>query len=182
MAPRGQGRAGVSSAVLSVEIRTMRFRLFQYPLPADPELQDLNAFVASRRVATVSHHVVTQVSGGLLLFVVETVGDGAARSSAAGTARVDYRELLSSEDFALFSKLRSERRRVAEAEGVPVYTVFSNAQLAEMVQKRVTHVSAMGDIEGVGKARVEKYAPRFLPILSEAFVSATGTRASEAGS
>lgn len=80
--------------------------------------------------------------------------------------------MLNEQDFALFSRLRAERRRVAEADGVPVYTVFSNAQLAEMVRARVTNESAMADVGGVGKARVEKYAATFLPILAAAFADA----------
>jgi superfamily II DNA helicase RecQ len=154
----------------------MRFRLFQYALPADPELPDLNAFLASCRVAAVSHHIVPQSSGGLLLFVVETVANVATTKAGGNpSVRVDYRELLSAEEFATFSRLRTERRRIAEAEGVPVYTIFSNAQLADMVRKRVRTTAALGEIEGVGKARVDKYAPRVLPILIEAFAGDVGS-------
>lgn len=149
----------------------MRFRLFQYPLPAEPELPDLNAFLAGRRVATVSHHVVSQASGSLLLFVVETVGGHGAEKSAASASspKVDYRDVLNAEEFAVFSRLRTERRRVADAEGVPVYTVFTNAQLADMVTKRTTTAAALAGIDGVGSGRVDKYARQFLPILVEAF-------------
>lgn len=38
----------------------MRSRLFGYPLPADPDLADLNAFLGGERVAAVPHHVLTQ--------------------------------------------------------------------------------------------------------------------------
>ena len=153
----------------------MRFRLFQYPLPADPELADLNAFLAGRRVATVSQHIVPQTGGALLVFVVETVGSPSRDSSGASppSPKVDYRELLSEEDFALFSKLRGERRRIAEAEGVPVYAVFSNAQLADMVRKRLATAAALAGIEGVGQARIDKYAQHFLAILTEAFARKT---------
>lgn len=148
----------------------MRFRLFQYALPADADLADLNAFVASRRIATVSHHVVSQASGSMLLFVVETAGgDGERKSGAPVAPKPDYREVLTDDQFAVFSKLRTERRRLAEVEGVPVYTIFSNAQLAEMVQRRVTTPVAMGAIDGIGKARVDKYAVKFLPIPTAAF-------------
>jgi superfamily II DNA helicase RecQ len=151
----------------------MRFRVFQYPLPTDPDVPDLNAFLASSRVASVSHHVVPQANGALLLFVVEAVGaPKGEKSASAGGSKVDYREVLSGDEFAVFSKLRSERRRVADAEGVPVYTVFSNAQLAEMVQRRAASAAAIGDIDGVGRARVEKYAQHFVPILSAAFGTA----------
>ena len=58
----------------------MRFRLFQYPLPAPTELDDLNAFVASQRIATVTHHLVQTPGGGMLVFVVETAGCSAPKA------------------------------------------------------------------------------------------------------
>lgn len=35
----------------------MVFRVFQYPLPAPPELEDLNAWLSTHRVVVVTHHV-----------------------------------------------------------------------------------------------------------------------------
>jgi superfamily II DNA helicase RecQ len=51
---------------------------------------------------------------------------------------------------------------VAEKEGVPVYVVFTNEQLAEMVKKKVSSKAALKEIEGVGEARVEKYGDAVL--------------------
>jgi superfamily II DNA helicase RecQ len=148
---------------------TMRFHLFQYTLPADPDLQDLNAYLASHPVATVNQQIVTTAGGPLLVFVVETVGSAAGSKARASTPKVDYRDVLSDDEFAIFSQLREERKRVAEAEGVPVYAVFSNAHLAEMVTSKLTTTADISKIEGIGKARVEKYAAHFLPILAAAF-------------
>jgi superfamily II DNA helicase RecQ len=80
-------------------------------------------------------------------------------------SRVDYRDVLNENDFAVFAKLRSLRKRIAEQEGVPVYAVFTNEQLAAMVQKKVLTQNAFGTIDGVGKMRLEKYAESFLKIL-----------------
>lgn len=80
---------------------------------------------------------------------------------------MDYRALLNEEDFRLFSKLRDLRKKTADAEGIPLYGVFTNAQLAEMVRSRVAELSDFQKIEGVGKARVEKYGAPFLSLLRE---------------
>ena len=82
-------------------------------------------------------------------------------------SKVDYRDLLSPEDFAVYAKLRDLRKEIAQRETVPVYTVFTNAQLAQMVQRRVTSRADLAEIEGVGEARVEKYASRMLEILKQ---------------
>ena len=43
---------------------------------------------------------------------------------------VDYREVLKPEEFEMFSRLREWRKALAEKEGVPVYTLLTNEQLA----------------------------------------------------
>ena len=67
--------------------------------------------------------------------------------------RVDYREVLSESDFAVYAKLRSLRKSMAENEGLPAYTFFTNEQLAAMVQQRATSLRALEEIPGVGAAR-----------------------------
>ncbi len=79
--------------------------------------------------------------------------------------KIDYREVLSEPDFALFAKLRAVRKTLADKDGVPAYALFTNEQLAEMVQRRVRTAGALREIEGVGEARVEKYGQDFLAIL-----------------
>lgn len=43
--------------------------------------------------------------------------------------KIDYRDILKPEDFTIYSKLREIRKEIAEKNGVPVYTVFTNEQL-----------------------------------------------------
>ena len=54
----------------------------------------------------------------------------------SGRGKIDYREVLSPEDFAVFARLRQLRKEIAQADAVPVYTIFTNDQLAQMVQSR----------------------------------------------
>jgi len=146
----------------------MNYRVFQYPLPAPPALDDLNAHLASRRIAAVAHHVVQTATGPMLLFIVEGVESGPAPTPGGLSSKIDYREALDPEQFAVFSRLRAQRKQWAEAEGVPVYTVFTNAQLAEMVRRQVRTLADLADVNGVGPARVEKYGPRIVEIMAEA--------------
>lgn len=91
---------------------------------------------------------------------------GAARGGAS-RPKVDYKERLSAEDFASFARLREWRKQVSQAEAVPVYTVFTNEQLAQMVQQPVTSKQSLEQIAGVGDARVEKYGSQILEILQQ---------------
>lgn len=53
----------------------------------------------------------------------------------------------------------------AEREGIPVYSVFTNEQLAEMIRTRVRSKEELKRIEGIGDARVAKHASALLAIL-----------------
>ena len=80
--------------------------------------------------------------------------------------KVHYKEVLKPEEFEVFSRLRDWRKSVAEKEGVPVYVVLTNEQLAQMVQKKVSSKTGLMEIEGVGDARVEKYGESLLALLA----------------
>ncbi|MBN2683878.1 MAG: HRDC domain-containing protein [Pontiellaceae bacterium] len=54
-----------------------------------------------------------------------------------------------------------------DEEGVPVYTIFTNAQLAEIVKKGVDSLSGLEQVEGVGKSRVEKCGEALLGVLRD---------------
>jgi HRDC domain len=51
--------------------------------------------------------------------------------------------------------LRSLRKELAQTEAVPVYTLFTNEQLAQMVQRRYQSKSDLGQIEGVGDGALQ---------------------------
>lgn len=51
--------------------------------------------------------------------------------------RTDYREILSPSEFALFAKLRELRKWLAAQEGVPVYAVLTNEQMAALGRANV---------------------------------------------
>ena len=70
-------------------------------------------------------------------------------------------------DFNAFSELRELRKQVALRENVAVYVVFTNEQLAEMVQQRVASKAGLEKIAGAGSARVAKYGDPFLETLSK---------------
>ncbi len=127
---------------------------------------DLNIFLRTHRVLTVRKELVnTQSESPSWAIAVEYLEGVPSR--AGKTPSIDYREVLNEADFEVFRRLRDLRKELAEAEGKPVYTIFTNAQLAEMVQRKVDSLTGLKDIEGVGDAKVEKYGERFLEVMKE---------------
>lgn len=139
----------------------MKYQVFTYSVPCEQGVQELNAFLSSHRILRVRDEVVVKGSDPYLLFVVEYL-DRPGGEKATKPPKVDYREVLTDEEFAVFSALRDWRKACAEEEGVPVYTVFTNAQLAEIVKNKVETLAELGKVDGVGKSRVEKYGEALL--------------------
>ncbi len=143
----------------------MRFQVFQFPLPYDGDMAELNQFVSSHRVVAVTQSIVRAETSPLLVFVVEFI-DGQSSQLKSGSERIDYREKLTPEEFAFFSQLRDERKKIADEAGVPIYTVLTNAQLAEIVERKIGSVEELQSINGVGKARIEKFGTRLIDVVN----------------
>ena len=62
----------------------------------------------------------------------------------------------------LYDALRSERMRIALAEGVPAYVVFSNAALADMAARRPRSMAEFLEVSGVGEVKAQRYGEAFL--------------------
>lgn len=145
----------------------MQLKLFTIPIKNVSEAEaEMNGFLRGHRVLAVKKEFVADGENSFWSFCVEYL-DGAA-AATGGTAsgarppKVDYRELLTPEEFELFSRLRDWRKAAAEKEGVPVYAVLTNGQLAQIVQNKITSKAGLKGIEGVGDARMEKYGEALL--------------------
>ncbi|MEW6747388.1 MAG: HRDC domain-containing protein [Planctomycetota bacterium] len=94
-----------------------------------------------------------------------------------------YKQLLQDDDWPLFQTLRVWRGEVARRKGVPPYVVFTNAQLALIARSRPDSKTALGHIEGIGKAKIEEYGEDLLRIVGkgreEAPAAAAPTGAAE---
>ncbi len=65
----------------------------------------------------------------------------------------------------VFERLRSLRREIADAEGVPAYVVFSDATLREMARRMPKNEVELRTVSGVGPAKTLRYGRRFLEAL-----------------
>jgi hypothetical protein len=162
----------------------MTLHCFTIPaLQPEPAQSELNAFLAQARVVAVHRHFVADgaasfwalcidvASGpGRLPDALRAAGARAAQPGAApasaSASTVDYKQVLSPADFAVFAGLRELRKTIAQREGVPVYAVFTNEQLASMVQQRVASKAGLGAVDGVGAARVARYGDEFAAWLA----------------
>ncbi len=73
---------------------------------------------------------------------------------------------LTSADEELFDHLRTLRKQLADARGVPAYVVFNDATLRAMAQARPTTPSEFLSVPGVGAQKLESYGEIFLDLIA----------------
>ncbi|MDH2443745.1 DNA helicase RecQ [Amnibacterium sp. CER49] len=66
----------------------------------------------------------------------------------------------------LFERLRAWRAGQAKEQGVPAYVVFGDATLRSLATLRPTSLAALGDVSGIGAAKLERYGEAVLAITA----------------
>jgi len=147
----------------------MQFKIVTISATGDPESEaELNRFLRGHRAVSVQRELVQHAGGAFWCFCIEyLLGGPSPDGDSRGRRRVDYKEVLSEEDFSVFAKLRDVRKQLAAEEAVPVYAVCTNEHLAEMARNRPKAVAELKKIEGFGDAKTQKYGEAFLAAIRE---------------
>lgn len=143
----------------------MQVKIFSVGTSQQGEEEALNKFLRTHRVLQVgeSWSEVAQA----WQYSVRYIGE--EKPETPRTSKTDYRELLSEEEFERFSRLRTVRKLLAEEDKVPVYVVFTNAELAQLAALSSLDEASMRSVKGIGEKRLERYGVR----LIEGFNSGT---------
>ncbi|MAD73636.1 MAG: DNA helicase RecQ [Rheinheimera sp.] len=76
-------------------------------------------------------------------------------------------------DRALFARLRTLRKQLAERDDVPPFVVFSDATLIDMCQRLPTDNSSMLAVSGVGNTKLSRYGSEFIAEIGD-YLAASG--------
>jgi len=142
----------------------MQIKVFSIPLVGGEAVEaELNRFLRGHKVVRVGKELAQDEGRAYWTFCVEYVSSG---SGSAGVSRrgnkIDYREVLDEKTFARFSELRTIRKQAAEADGVPVYAVMTNEQLATLAAQAEITASSMASVEGIGEKKIAKFGKYFI--------------------
>jgi len=159
----------------------MQFEVLAVPAAGDRELVDaLNRFLRSHRVLHVDRRLVEKGTEYFWTFCVEYIDSpvsGVGGGPGGVVPKVDYKAILTPEQFARFSVLRQLRKELADKEAIPPYAVFTNEQLAEMVKLATPTKEDIQAIPGIGQAKMQKYGDAFLKLLIKPGQEAVAARA-----
>lgn len=128
-------------------------------------------FSANKKINQVNDYFFSQGNATYLCLIVkyELVTDEPKKMvpSSIPSRNSEFKIEFKDEEMKLFNELRSWRAKVCKDEGVPPYIILNNKQLARIVEIKPLTKTALDEVDGIGKIKVEKYASAILEIVSK---------------
>ncbi len=139
----------------------MHIKTFTFPAGAGSAVEDeLNRFLDTNRVIDLQQQFFQTTSGGYWSFCVRFTPSNVPLPSSGNVPirrKKDYKEELSAEHFAIFSRLRELRKQLAARDAVQPYIVFTDEELAAIATLPTIEVGKLIEIRGIGEKKIEKY-------------------------
>lgn len=129
-----------------------------------------NGFLTANRVIHIEQAFVASESAPGWSICVQRLqqGPGVTVGASKGrAAKVDYREVLDDATFEIYAVLRTWRKDRAVEQGVPVYTVATNEQLARIARDRIQSKSGLERVDGFRASRMEKYSEELIALCQQ---------------
>jgi superfamily II DNA helicase RecQ len=150
----------------------MPYKFFIIPILHGEEAErEFNAFLAGHRNLQVDKDFVAngqQSFWAVSVAYASTSSTQTEGKSAAYEPKVKYEEEMSGEQFDLYTELRELRNEIAEANKVPAYKIFNDAELASMAREMPDSIAGLRKIRGIGKAKTDAHGEVFLEKLRKA--------------
>lgn len=136
----------------------MLVKIFNIPvLDSDRALECLNKFLGANKVVSIDKQFYQKDGNPYWTIFVVYIPSGVGSYTTDKKEKVDYKTILSEDEFIRFAKLRTIRKKIADSDAVPAYAVFTDAELAEISRSNEIVPPMLSQIKGVGPRRVEKY-------------------------
>ncbi len=148
---------------------SMQLKHFMIQATGDEAAEEaLNRFLRGHQVLEVRQEFVANGAYSAWYVAVRSAHTQETRAAAGSKrAAVDYKEILDPETFDRFAELRRRRKAIAEAEGIPVFAVFSNEELAGIAGLENPAPQDLRAIKGIGVKKVERFGARILTPANE---------------
>ncbi len=150
----------------------MQIKIFNVPLTDVGEsLAEINRFLSGNKVLEVEQRFFQNEKGGCWSFCVRYLPSVNVFQPAV-KEKVDYKQVLTESEFAVFSRLREIRKQIASADAVPAYAVFTDEELAGISRLPINNVETehalnqLSSVKGIGEKKVEKYGKQLIEMLN----------------
>ncbi len=127
-------------------------------LVAYSEAQETNNHMSPRKA-----HTLPQAPGVAAIPVSGPAGS--CKQAKPRSPKPDPLQELDEAQRLLFQTLREWRSDTAKTDGVPPYVVMTNRELVAVIQRLPNNATALGEVKGIGKGKVERYGVALLAKL-----------------
>jgi len=130
----------------------------------DDELRD---YIKDKEIVSIRDHLFIRNEVPYLTMIIKYFPirqEIDSKMEPKGRRDEPWREMLTEADMGLFNLLRDWRSQRCKKEGVPPYVLVTNLQLAHIVKSRPQSLTELMKIEGIGKAKADKYGEDLLKI------------------
>jgi superfamily II DNA helicase RecQ len=129
----------------------MNIKIFTIPFDRDKKYFDddeVNKFIINKKIFEYKINFFCEDNRNYwtVIIVYETVIE-----------KVSISKEMTEVERILFDKFREWRKETAENEGIPVYIVATNNQIASIIRLRPKSLEQLKTIDGFGKKKIEKY-------------------------
>ncbi len=153
-----------------------QYKIFSIPAKGDRDVEEeMNQFLKLFRATHIHRKLIKDGENSYWTVMVEYEGEFKTPAAKPFKDKIDYRDVLSVEDFGLFTNLREWRLDKCREERVKAYVIFNDEQLAEIAEKRPETKTGLAEIKGLGKARAEKYGDDVIRIIKASNVTKENT-------
>ena len=140
----------------------MQIKIFTIPIiGGETILDEMNAFLRSKRVLTTENQLVNNDNGSFWCFCIKYLEEE-VKTNKFRRNKVDYKEVLDEISFQRFSRMREIRKELSREEGIPAYAIFTDEELAGLAKFEKLTEKSMQTVKGVGDKKVEKYSKYFI--------------------
>ncbi len=147
----------------------MAYNFFMIPTTnSDSHVKVLNAFLNSHAIVHIDRRFVDCGENSHWVLAIEYIssyGGNSMDKKVQKRNRVEYKEILTSEEFKKYEQLREWRKKVADAESVPLYAILNNEHIADIVRSDVKTKSDLTNIKNIGEAKMQKYGDSIFAVL-----------------
>ena len=151
----------IEKSMIQVRVFTMPFN-FQLGIFDD---EKFNNFAKDKELISVNDYFFQRDETPYLTLVVK-YKSLPFTSSEKAKGHEEWRKLLDESSMPLFNTLRQWRNERSKKEGVPPYIILNNKQLAEVCRRSPQSQYDLMKVEGIGKAKAEKYGADILKLTA----------------
>lgn len=144
-----------------VKVFSLKFDPWTGGFDDDP----VQSFIQDKEVLHIRDHLLVRNDIPYLVLVIKYYPFRKEAQEKTSTMKTeDWKKEIGDAEKPLFNRLRDWRSERCKKDGVPPYLIFNNAQLAAIVKKRPQSLSALSQVEGLGRGKLEKYGADVLAI------------------